>query len=72
MDEELIERLNTTGANLQARASQLAQSQDRDTALLMHGLAVAIEAIGSLASTADRLDGLKGLGGTGSPTLPSD
>lgn len=73
MDDDLIARLNAASAGLQARAGELQRSgPDRDTALLMDGLAVALEAIGQLASTAERLDGLKGLGAAGASTLPSN
>jgi hypothetical protein len=66
MDDDLIARLNTAGASLRKRASEIDKtSGDRDTALLMQGLATAIDAINALAVTADRLDGPSGLGRRG-------
>lgn len=66
MDENLTDRLDVVGRDLQRRAQSLGQSpEDQDTALLMEGLAVTIDAIRSLAATASRLDGPEGLGGSG-------
>lgn len=61
MDDDLIVRLETIGGELERRSLELEQS-DRDTALMMQGLAVAMEAVRSLAGTVSRLDGLPGLG----------
>ncbi|WLS05542.1 hypothetical protein [Shinella oryzae] len=66
MEDDLIARLNTAGASLRQRALEIDKtSGDRDTALLMQGLATAIDAINALAVTADRLDGPSGLGRRG-------
>ena len=66
MDDDLIARLDMTSADLRRRALQIDKSsEERDTALLMQGLAVAMDAIRALAATARRLDGPPGLGKSG-------
>jgi hypothetical protein len=66
MDNDLIARLNTESSDLRRRAMEIDKSsEDRDTALLMRGLATAIDAIRALAATAGRLDGPSGLGRSG-------
>ena len=66
MDNDLIARLNTESSDLRRRAMEIDKSsEDRDTALLMQGLATAIDAIRALAATAGRLDGPSGLGRSG-------
>ena len=66
MDDDLVTRLTTIGGDLKNRAAELGQTgQDRDTALLMQGLAVTMEAIRALGAATDRLDGLSGLGKSG-------
>ncbi|AOF89349.1 hypothetical protein [Sinorhizobium sp. RAC02] len=66
MDNELIARLNTTSADLRQRALEIDKSaEESDTALLMQGLATAMDAIRALAATAGRLDGPPGLGKSG-------
>jgi hypothetical protein len=66
MDNDLIARLNTESSDLRRRAMEIDKSsEDRDTALLMQGLATAIDAIRALAATAGRLDGPPGLGRSG-------
>lgn len=66
MDNDLIARLNTESSDLRRRAMEIDKSsEDRDTALLMRGLATAIDAIRALAATAGRLDGPPGLGRSG-------
>lgn len=63
VDNDLVARLNSASANLQRRALEMDKSgQESDTALLMQGLATAMEAIRALAVTAGRLDGPPGLG----------
>ncbi|MGJ7040698.1 hypothetical protein J2Y63_003966 [Shinella sp. BE166] len=66
MDENLIAQLNATGADLRRRALEIDKSSEEpDTALIMHGLATAMDAIRALAATAGRLDGPSGLGKSG-------
>lgn len=66
MDDALIARLNTESADLRHRALEMDKtSEGRDTALLMQGLATAMDAIRALAATAGRLDGPSGLGKSG-------
>lgn len=66
MDDDLIVRLNKTGTDLRQRALEIDKSsEDRDIALLMQGLATALDAIRALAATAGRLDGPAGLGKSG-------
>ena len=66
MNNDLTARLSTASSDLTQRALQIGQSgPERDTALMMQGLATAIEAIRELAATAERLDGLSGLGKSG-------
>jgi hypothetical protein len=66
MDDDLIARLNTESTDLRQRAQEIDESSDeRDTALLMQGLATAMDAIRALAATARRLDGPPGLGKSG-------
>lgn len=66
MDDELLARLAAESATLRKRALEIDKSsQTRDTALLMQGLATAMEAIKALAATAGRLDGPPGLGKSG-------
>jgi hypothetical protein len=66
MDDDLIARLNTTSADLRQRALEIDKSSEEpDTALIMHGLATAMDAIRALAATTGRLDGPPGLGKSG-------
>jgi len=66
MDDELLGRLEAESATLRKRALEIDKSsQTRDKALLMQGLATAMEAIEGLAATAGRLDGSPGLGKSG-------
>lgn len=66
MDEALIARLSSDGAKLRQRALEIDKStQDGDIALIMQGLATAMDAIRALAETAGRLDGPAGLGASG-------
>ena len=66
MDHDLTARLATSSADLRQRALEIDESgQEGDTALLMQGLATAIDAIQELAATVERLDGLAGLGKSG-------
>jgi hypothetical protein len=66
MDDNLTNHLVATGGELQRRAQELGQSgQESDTALLMQGLALTMEAIRSIEQTLSRLDGLDGLGNSG-------
>jgi len=66
MDNELIARLNTESSDLRRRAIEIDKSSEgNDTALLMQGLATAMDAIRALAATAGRLDGPSGLGKSG-------
>lgn len=66
MDDELIDRLDVIGRDLNRRAQKLGQSSaEEDTALLMQGLAAALEAIRSLGKTTRRMDGPEGLGESG-------
>lgn len=66
MDNDLIARLDTESSDLRRRAMEIDKSSDgNDTALLMQGLATAMDAIRALAATAGRLDGPPGLGKSG-------
>ncbi|MGQ3214056.1 MAG: hypothetical protein ACT6U0_09605 [Shinella sp.] len=66
MDDNLIARLITESTALRRRALEIDKSSDeRDTALLMQGLATAMDAIRALAATAGRLDGPPGLARSG-------
>lgn len=66
MDDNLFNRLKADSAALRKRALETSQSgQERDIALLMQGLATALDAIGALAATTGRLDGPPGLGKSG-------
>jgi hypothetical protein len=66
MNDDLLARLESESAGLRARALEIDKSSgERDTAMLMKGLATAMEAIRSLAATTGRLDGPPGLGKSG-------
>lgn len=65
MNDDLIASLNAASRDLRVRAQELGGSSKRDTALLMQGLATAMDAIQALAATAGRLDGPSGLGRSG-------
>lgn len=66
MDDDLFARLESESASLRLRAQEIDKTAEtRDTALLLRGLATAMEAIRGLAATAGRLDGPSGLGKSG-------
>lgn len=66
MEDDLIARLSTTSADLRQRALEIDKSsEEQDTALIMHGLATAMDAIRALAAATGRLDGPSGLGKSG-------
>lgn len=66
MNDDLLTRLESESAGLRSRALEIDKfSGTRDTAMLMQGLATAMDAIRVLAATAGRLDGPSGLGKSG-------
>jgi hypothetical protein len=66
MDNDLLSRLTAESADLRQRALEIDKSSsERDTAMIMQGLATAMEAIRALSATAGRLDGPSGLGKSG-------
>lgn len=66
MNDDLLARLQSESASLRTRAIEIDKASDAsDTAMLMQGLATAMEAIRALAATAGRLDGPPGLGKSG-------
>lgn len=66
MSDDLLSRLQSESSELRRRALEMDKATEtRDTAMLMKGLATAMDAIGALAATAGRLDGPSGLGKSG-------
>lgn len=66
MNDDLLSRLQSESSELRRRALEMDKATEtRDTAMLMKGLATAMDAIRVLAATASRLDGPSGLGKSG-------
>jgi len=66
MDDDLLTRLESDSAALRRRALETGKSTEaQDIAMLMRGLATAMDAVRALAVTVGRLDGLSGLGKSG-------
>ncbi|WP_119256266.1 hypothetical protein [Shinella zoogloeoides] len=66
MNDDLLARLQSESTSLRTRAIEIDKASGAsDTAMLMQGLATAMEAIRALAATAGRLDGPSGLGKSG-------
>lgn len=66
MNDDLIAGLNAFSDRLHKRAHALSHKhQDDDTALLMQGLAITMEAVRSLGVVVNRLDGIPGYGRDG-------
>ncbi|WLR93643.1 hypothetical protein [Shinella zoogloeoides] len=66
MNDDLIAGLNAFSDRLNQRARALSHKhQDDDTALLMQGLAITMEAVRSLGVVVNRLDGIPGYGRDG-------
>ncbi|MCJ8056791.1 hypothetical protein GB928_028975 [Shinella curvata] len=66
MNDDLLSRLQSESSELRRRALEMDKATEtRDTAMLMKGLATAMDAITALAATAGRLDGPSGLGKSG-------